>query len=66
MTKYVSNFDQWLKKYKQEHLDTESKQREGRSRLWDKPADQIERTYSTVTNRQPGYVYYPVKNYADK
>ena len=53
MKKYVSEFDQWLKKYKQQNPDTEQQQREGRALLWEKRSDQIK---ATVTNKQQGYV----------
>jgi hypothetical protein len=63
MVKYVSEFDQWLKKYKQQNPETEQQQREGRALLWEKRSDQIK---STVTNKQQGYVYYPVNDYTNK
>ena len=63
MVKYVSEFDQWLKKYKQKNPETEQQQREGRALLWEKQSDQIK---STVTNKQQGYVYYPVNDYTNK
>jgi hypothetical protein len=63
MVKYVSEFDQWLKKYKQQNPETEPQQREGRALLWEKQSDQIK---STVTNKQQGYVYYPVNDYTNK
>ena len=63
MVKYVSEFDQWLKKYKQQHPETEQQQREGRALLWEKQSDQIK---ATVTSKQQGYVYYPVNDYTNK
>ena len=63
MVKYVCEFDQWLKKYKQQHPETEQQQREGRALLWEKRSDQIK---ATVTNKQQGYVYYPVNDYTNK
>jgi hypothetical protein len=63
MVKYVSEFDQWLKKYKQQNPETEQQQREGRALLWEKRSDQIK---ATVTNKQQGYVYYPVNDYTNK
>jgi hypothetical protein len=63
MVKYVSEFDQWLKKYKQQNPKTEQQQREGRALLWEKRSDQIK---ATVTNKQQGYVYYPVNDYTNK
>ena len=58
MAKYVSEFDQWLRKYKQEHPETEQAQREGRALLWDKRSKEIESGKGVVNNSQPGYVYY--------
>ena len=66
MTKYISEFDQWLKKYKQQHPETEQQQRQGRSLLWDKKSDQLDKTKATINNRQQGYAYYPVKDYTNK
>ena len=63
MVKYVSEFDQWLKKYKQQNPETEQQQREGRALLWEKQSDQIK---ATVTNTQQGYVFYPVNDYTNK
>ena len=63
MVKYVSEFDQWLKKYKQQNPNTEQQQREGRALLWEKRSDQIK---ATITNKQQGYVYYPVNDYTNK
>ena len=63
MVEYVSEFDQWLKKYKQQNPETEQQQREGRALLWEKRSDQIK---ATVTNTQQGYVYYPVNDYTNK
>ena len=63
MKKYVSEFDQWLEKHKQQHPETEPQQREGRALLWEKRSDQIK---ATVTNKQQGYVYYPVNDYTNK
>ena len=66
MAKYVSEFDQWLRKYKEEHPDCESKQRDGRALLWDKRPEEINRPKTNITNRQQGYTYYPVKDYTGK
>ena len=63
MVKYVSEFDQWLKKYKQQNPETEQQQREGRALLWEKRSDQIT---ATVTSKQQWYVYYPVNDYTNK
>ena len=58
MVKYVSEFDQWLRKYKQEHPETEHQQRQGRALLWDKPSKEIERPKSHIINKRRGYEYY--------
>jgi hypothetical protein len=58
MVRYVSEFDQWLRKYKQEHPDTEHKQREGRALLWDKTPKEIDTPKSHITNKRSGYEYY--------
>ena len=58
MKSYVSEFDQWLMKYKQDNPDTEQRQREGRALLWDKRPDQVHKPKAVVTNKQDGYVYY--------
>ena len=63
MVKYVSEFDQWLKKYKQQHPETEPQQREGRALLWEKRSDQIK---ATITSKQQDFVYYPVNDYTNK
>ena len=58
MKEYISEFDQWLRNYKKENPDTENKQREGRSLLWDKHPTEVEHPKSVVCNKQQGYVYY--------
>jgi hypothetical protein len=63
MVEYVSEFDQWFEKYKQQNPETEQQQREGRALLWEKRSDQIK---ATITNKQQGYVYYPVDDYTNK
>jgi len=55
---YVSEFEQWLAEFKKANPDIENKQQEGRSLLWDKRPDQVEKADSVVTNRQHRYVYY--------
>lgn len=35
--KYVSDFNRWLIKYKQDNPTTEQQQRQGRALLWDRP-----------------------------
>lgn len=66
MTKYVSEFDQWLRNYKKQNPDTESKQREGRALLWDKRPEQIDQPKKAINNQQQGYAYYPVRDYTNK
>ena len=61
--RYVSEFDQWLRDYKQEHPETEWAQREGRALLWDKRPDEISRPKSVINNKQNGYVYYDIEDY---
>jgi hypothetical protein len=58
MIKYISEFDQWLIRYRQQHPKTEQQQRQGRSRLWDKDPKEIDRPGANITNKQSGYVYY--------
>ena len=58
MKKYVSEFDQWLRSYKQQHPQTEQQQREGRVRLWDKQPKEIEQPKSLIINKRRGYEYY--------
>jgi len=55
---YESEITQFLNKYKQAHPGTEQRQREGRSRLWDKPLDseQLEGFRAGRVPMQP-YVY---------
>ena len=58
MTRYVSEFDQWLTQFKKDRPDIEPQQQEGRSLLWDKRPDEIEQIKNTINNKQSGYVYY--------
>ncbi len=58
MTRYVSEFDQWLIQFKKDHPDIEPQQQEGRSLLWDKRPEEIEKIKNTINNKQSGYVYY--------
>lgn len=58
MKEYVSDFEQWFRKLKQENPDIELKQQEGRNLLWDKRPEQVEKVNGVVTNKQDGYVYY--------
>ena len=56
--KYVSEFDQWLFRFKQQQPNIEQQQREGRALLWDRPSKEIDRPTQAITNKQTGYVYY--------
>jgi hypothetical protein len=58
MTRYVSEFDQWLTQFKKDRPDIGPQQQEGRSLLWDKRPEEIEKTKNTINNKQSGYVYY--------
>lgn len=58
---YESEITQFLKKYKADHPDTESRQREGRGRLWDKHVDpEQQEGYKAGRVPQRPYVYYPI------
>jgi hypothetical protein len=61
--RYVSEFDQWLRGYKEQHPETEWAQREGRALLWDKRPEDVERQKSVVNNQQTGYAYYDIMDY---
>ena len=61
--RYVSEFDQWLREYKEAHPNTEWAQREGRSLLWDKRPEDVDRPKKVINNRQHGYSYYDIKDY---
>ncbi|MBB5214683.1 DUF3460 family protein [Parapusillimonas granuli] len=55
---YESEITQFIKKYKAEHPDTEARQREGRSRLWDKQIDpECQEGYRAARVPQKPYVY---------
>jgi hypothetical protein len=58
MTRYVSEFDQWLLQFKKDRPDIEHQQQEGRNLLWDKRPEEIEKIKNTINNKQSGYVYY--------
>ena len=58
MTRYLSEFDQWLIQFKKDRPDIEPQQQEGRSLLWDKRPEEIEKIKNTINNKQSGYVYY--------
>lgn len=56
---YESEITQFLNQYKKQHPETESKQRQGRGRLWDKPIDpELEEGFEEANVPQPPYVYY--------
>ena len=61
--RYVSEFDQWLRQYKQENPEAEDAQREGRALLWDKRPEEITPQKSVVNNQQTGYTYYDIDDY---
>lgn len=55
---YESDITQFLKNYKKEHPDVEQRQREGRSRLWDKPQDpELAEAFKQSKVPQRPYVY---------
>ncbi|NYT82380.1 DUF3460 family protein [Alcaligenaceae bacterium] len=55
---YESEITQFIKKYKAEHPDTEARQREGRSRLWDKQLDpEYQEGFRAGRVPQKPYVY---------
>lgn len=58
MTHYVSEFDQWLIQFKKDRPGIEPQQQEGRSLLWGKRPEEIEKIKNTINNKQSGYVYY--------
>lgn len=55
---FESDITQLIKRYKQEHPDTEQRQREGRARLWDKNIDpELHEGYKQAYVPQKPYVY---------
>jgi Protein of unknown function (DUF3460) len=62
--RYLSEFDQWLRGYKEDHPNTEWTQQEGRALLWDQRPEDITRSKFVVNNRQKGYVYYDIDDYS--
>jgi hypothetical protein len=55
---FESEVTQFLKQYKQEHPDTEIRQREGRGRLWDKHIDpELQEGFKAARVPQKPYVY---------
>ena len=55
---FESDVTQFIKKFKEEHPDTELRQREGRARLWDKSIDfELHEGYKQARVPQKPYVY---------
>ncbi|ALM85014.1 DUF3460 family protein [Bordetella sp. N] len=55
---YESEITLFLKNYKQAHPDVESRQREGRGLLWDKPQDpELLEGFRAARVQQKPYVY---------
>lgn len=55
---FESEATQFLKKFKTEHPNTEARQREGRSRLWDKHIDpELQEGFRASKVPQNPYVY---------
>ena len=55
---YISDITQFLQDYKKSHPDVETRQREGRARLWDKPQDcELADGFKQARVRQNAYVY---------
>ncbi len=55
---YESDVTQLINQYKEQHPDTELRQREGRARLWDKNLDpEIQEGFNEARVPQKPYVY---------
>ncbi|NLC35788.1 MAG: DUF3460 family protein [Alcaligenaceae bacterium] len=55
---YESDVTQLINQYKEQHPDTELRQREGRARLWDKNLDpEIQEGFKQARVPQKPYVY---------
>ncbi|NLY28821.1 MAG: DUF3460 family protein [Alcaligenaceae bacterium] len=55
---FESEATQFLKQYKAQKPDTDTRQREGRARLWDKHIDpELQEGYRTARVPQKPYVY---------
>lgn len=55
---YTSEITQFLQDFKKSHPDVETRQREGRARLWDKPQDsELADGFKQARVRQNAYVY---------
>lgn len=58
---YESNITKFINAYKQEHPNTESRQREGRNIFWDKSIDlEVQDGFRAAYVPQDPYVYYQV------
>lgn len=56
---FESELTQFLKQYKAENNDVETRQREGRGRLWDRFIDpELQEGYRASRVAQDPYVYY--------
>ncbi|HZH56950.1 DUF3460 family protein [Yanghanlia caeni] len=59
---YESDITKLINQIKQQQPDTELRQREGRSRLWDKHVDpELHEGFKQANVPQPPYVYYPAQ-----
>jgi len=59
---YESDVTQLIRSIKDQQPDTELRQREGRSRLWDKHIEpELQEGYRQAVVPQPPYVYYPAQ-----
>jgi len=55
---YESDVTQMIRQYKEQHPDTEMRQREGRARLWDKNLDaELQEGFRQANVPQRPYVY---------
>jgi len=55
---YESEITQFLNQYKQEHRNTEQRQREGRALLWDRQIDsELQENFRAARLPMPTYVY---------
>ncbi|NYT25796.1 DUF3460 family protein [Alcaligenaceae bacterium] len=55
---YESDVTQMIRQYKEQHPDTEMRQREGRARLWDKNLDaELQEGFKQANVPQRPYVY---------
>jgi len=59
---YESDVTKLIRQFRDQHPDTELRQREGRARLWDKQIDpELQEGYKQAVVPMPPYVYYPAK-----